>query len=562
VKSVTASLEVSFAAKMSVDGSGKSIQMAPPSPVNSLVCPLLTDMYQMTMTYAHWKNRHFDDHAVFDLFFRKSPFDGEYAIFAGSYEILSFVANFKITVDDVEYLKTIMKSCEPEFFDWLLSLDCSRIKIYAMKEGSVVFPREPLLRIEGPLAVGQLLETTLLNLVNFPSLVATNACRMRLAAGTGKSLMEFGLRRAQGPDGGLTASKYAYVGVFDGTSNVLAGKLFGIPVKGTHAHAYVQAYSGLSSLTSTKIASGIDGSEIEFVSLVMEKRKILKAENTNEGELAAFISYAQAFPNGVLALVDTYDILSSGVPNFLCVAWALYDIGYKPLGIRLDSGDLAYFSKAVRAAFRKMDATCGKELFGKLQIVASNDINEDVLLSLNREGHEIDTFGIGTHLVTCQKQPALGCVYKLVEINGNPRIKLSQDVEKLVIPCKKDAFRLFGADGHPIVDIMTMKSEKPPTVGDRIMCRHPFQPNKRCFVTPSIVEPLLQTIWDGQNGGIIQKKVVLTESRNHCITQVASMRNDHIRSLNATPYKISLSEELYEFMHALWMRESPVVELK
>lgn len=531
-------------------------------PKNNLVGPLLTDMYQMTMTYAHWKNRHFDGHSVFDLFFRKSPFGGEYVIFAGSDEILSFVDNFKIDAGDVEYLKSIMPSCESEFFDWLMSLDCSRVKIYAMREGSVVFPREPLLRIEGPLAICQLIETTLLNLVNFPSLVATNACRMRLAAGSNKTLMEFGLRRAQGPDGALTASKYAYVGGFDGTSNVLAGKLFGIPVKGTHAHAYVQAYSGLSSLTSTKIVSGIDGSEVDFVSLVLEKRKLLNGESTNEGELAAFISYAQAFPNGFLALVDTYDILSSGIPNFLCVAWALYDVGYKPLGIRLDSGDLAYFSKAARAMFRKVDMSCGDERFGKLQIVASNDINEDVILSLNREGHEIDTFGIGTHLVTCQKQPALGCVYKLVEINEVPRIKVSQEVEKLVIPCKKNVYRLYGADGHPIADIMTMKNEDPPKVGERIMCRHAFQANKRCFVTPSIVEPLLQAIWDGENGGIVQSKSTLSDSREFCMKQIASMRHDHIRSMNATPYKISLSDELHTFMHGLWMKECPVVELK
>jgi nicotinate phosphoribosyltransferase len=245
-----------------------------------------------------------------------------------------------------------------------------------------------------------LLETTLLNLVNYPSLVATNAARMRLAAGPNKSLLEFGLRRAQGPDGALSASKYAYIGGFDGTSNVLAGKLFGIEVKGTHAHAYVMSYTNISQLRKTTIPSKTDPNiEIEFVSLVLKYRVDLNFElTTNEGELAAFASYAQAFPDGFLALVDTYDTIKSGVPNFICVALALRQLGYQAKGVRLDSGDLAYLSRQTRQKFRDVDALLGLNFLTLMNIVASNDINEGVLLSLNREGHEIDTFGIGTHL--------------------------------------------------------------------------------------------------------------------------------------------------------------------
>lgn len=266
-----------------------------------------------------------------------------------------------------------------------------------------------MLSVEGPLAVVQLLETVLLNLINFPSLVATNAARMRLAAGADKTLLEFGLRRAQGPDGGLSASKYAILGGFNGTSNVLAGKLFDINVKGTHAHAFVMSYYSLDELCSTRISTP-SGDEVEFLSLVLNKREQLSYTRSNAGELAAFIAYAQSFPHGFLALVDTYDTLHSGIQNFLCVAWALHDIGYKPIGVRIDSGDLAYLSRCIRQVFKDFDDQYfdGQELFSKLNIVASNDINEDVLLSLNREGHEIDTFGIGTHLATCQKQPALG----------------------------------------------------------------------------------------------------------------------------------------------------------
>jgi len=315
---------------------------------------------------------------------------------------------------------------------------------------------------------------------------------MRLAAGPDKMLLEFGLRRAQGPDGGLSASKYAYVGGFDGTSHVLAGKLFGISVKGTHAHSFVMSYTGLKDLKSTKIASSSDKLvQVEFLDLVLKKRSLLGYTNTNDSELAAFIAYAQSFPNGLVALVDTYDTISSGVPNFLCVGWALLDLGYQPRGIRLDSGDLAYLSKEVRLMFKEVDEKFLKvvflqlttntvimtifthfrllfpiqeEYFTKCTITASNDINEDVLLSLNRQGHEIDIFGIGTHLVTCQRQPALGCVFKLVEINGTPRIKLSQEAEKLVIPAKKNIFRLFGKDGHCLVDLMQLADEPKPKV--------------------------------------------------------------------------------------------------
>lgn len=234
---------------------------------------------------------------------------------------------------------------------------------FTLKKSKVCFPKEPLIRVEGPLAIAQLLETTLLNLVNFPSLITTNASRMRLAAGSDKMLLEFGLRRAQGPDGGISASKYAYVGGFDGTSHVLAGKLFGISVKGTHAHSFVMSYTGLKDLKSTKIASSTDSLvEVEFLELVLSKRSLLGFTSTNESELAAFVAYAQSFPNGLVALVDTYDTLTSGVPNFLCVGWALYELGYHPRGIRLDSGDLAYLSKEVRNMFRETDSNILKVL--------------------------------------------------------------------------------------------------------------------------------------------------------------------------------------------------------
>ena len=223
---------------------------APTAPTNTLVRPLLTDMYQLTMCYAYWKSGRHNLPSHFELFFRKAPFDGEITIVAGIDQALSFVQTFKFEEEDLSYIKTLMPQAEPTFFEYLSDLDCSSVTISAVPQGSLVFPRVPLVTVTGPLGVCQLLETTLLTLVNYPSLVTTNAVRFKIAAGPGKVLLEFGLRRAQGPDGGFSASKYCVVGGFDGTSNVIAGMILGedVPVKGTHAHAFVQAFGSMDEL--------------------------------------------------------------------------------------------------------------------------------------------------------------------------------------------------------------------------------------------------------------------------------------------------------------------------
>lgn len=329
------------------------------------------------------------------------------------------------------------------------------------------------------MGVCQLLETTLLTLVNYASLVATNAARHCLAAGKDKVVLEFGLRRAQGPDGGVSASRYSYLGGVHGTSNVLAGRLFGIPIKGTHAHSFVTSFASPDDLTEeTKKLTDAKGEKTyDFWELVKAARADLGFYNTNESELVAFTAYARTFPKGFLALVDTYDTLNSGVPNFLVVALALHRLGYKSLGIRLDSGDLAYLSTQTRKLFvdtakrikdisekKNKDKIENVDYFEKFSIVASNDLNEDTINSLNRQGHSIDVFAVGTNLVTCQAQPALGCVYKLVEINGTARIKLSQEANKVTLPGKKAAFRLYGSAGHALVDILVpYKQETPKT---------------------------------------------------------------------------------------------------
>lgn len=540
--------------KRAAVGQGEEEKM---EPTNKLVNPLLTDFYQITMAYAYWKAGVHEEEAVFELFFRKNPFRGEFAIYAGLEEKLRLFENFRFEKEHIAYLREQMPQCEPGFFEWLRSVDCSRMKIYAFKEGTLCFPREPLMRVEGPIAIGQLLETSVLTLTNYPSLMTTNAAKYRLIAGFDKGLVEFGLRRAQGPDGGVSASRYSYMGGFDATSNVLAGYLFGIPIRGTHAHSYVQSFTGLDDLRDRRLV-GADGEEHDFVSLVLEIREQLGFSHTNEGELAAFVAYAQAFPKTFLALVDTYDTLKSGVPNFICVALALLKLGHRPIGVRLDSGDLSYLSRATRKMFNDIAAKTDPEL-SKSLIFASNEINRDVLISLKQQGHEINTFGIGTHLVTCDDQPAMGCVYKLVEVKGIPRIKLSQELNKMTIPGRKQVYRLYGEDGYSLLDVMVRAEDPPPAPGKRLLCHHPFDPIKRVYVTPSKVVSLLHCVWDGKR---LYPVVGLQESREYVLAQLRSTREDHLRDINPTPYKVSVSEELYNYVYHLWSEESPVTELR
>lgn len=526
------------------------------APLNSLVSALLTDMYQLTMSYAYWRAGRHEEHAVFDLFFRKCPFKGQFTVFAGLSEVVALMNSFSFSPADISYLRTILPDCEEGFFTWLGGLDCRDVRVYALAEGTLCFPRVPLIRVEGPLAVAQLLETPLLNLINYPSLIATNAARLRLAAGPDKDMLEFGLRRAQGPDGALSASRYSYIGGFNGTSNVLAGKLIGIAVRGTHAHSFVQSYTSFDQIKDPTL----DGTN--FIEAVKSYRDRLGSKATSsESELAAFTAYAQAFPNGFLALVDTYDTLQSGVPNFLCVALALDDLGHRAIGCRLDSGDLSYLSQEVRRMVTEASKTFNRPFLASTNIVASNDINEESLHSLADQGHSIDTFGIGTNLVTCQAQPALGCVYKLVSIEGKPRIKLSQTTSKITIPGRKWVYRLLSAEGVPILDIMLKDGETPPQPGVPVLARHPFVATKRARVTASQVLPLQKLVWDGKAGGIVFDMPTIDEVRAKVAKELAQIRPDTLQRLNPTPYKVSVSEGLHDFLHALWEMEAPIREL-
>jgi len=240
------------------------------------------------------------------------------------------------------------------------------------------------------------------------------------------------------------------------------------------------------------------------------------------------------------------------------VALGLFKMGYRPIGIRLDSGDLSYLSKATRKALNEIGARTDPDLL-KCVILASNEINRSVLKSLREQGHEIDLFGIGTHLVTCDDQPAMGCVYKLVEAKGVPRIKLSQELSKMTIPGKKEAYRLFSEDGYGLLDLMIRVGDKPPEPSKRVLCHHPFDHIKRVYVTPSKVIPLHRCVWDGKR---VYPEASLIESRDYVLNQLRSTREDHLRDINPTPYKVSVSEELYNYVYHLWTEESPVTELK
>jgi len=516
---------------------------------NGFVTPLLTDLYELTMVYSYFMWDKHKENAVFDLFFRKCPFKGEYAVFCGLEDCLRFLNSFRFTDDDLSYLGKSFPNWNAAFFDYLKNLDCSEVQLYAHQEGSVCNPRVPMIRIEGPLGVCQLLETTLLNLVNFSSLVATNAARHRQAVGPNVVLLEFGLRRAQGPDGGMSASRFSYIGGYNGSSNVAAGKMFNIPVKGTHAHSYVSSFKSFEELHRSEIPFAEDQKQEKILDLrkhVLYWRKELNAQNTNEGELTAFTAYALDYPSGFIALIDTYSSLKSGMVNFVVVAMALIDAGYKPIGIRIDSGDIVKQSRAIRAYFTTIGKRYNRKGITEAAIIASDGITEDSLYDYNARG-QCTSYGVGTNLVTCKKQPALGGVYKLVELGGQPRIKLSEDPVKRTIPGKKNAFRVFDKDDKPICDVMAAEDEGELRYG--IGVKHTFRyfsglnDGKAEVVEVVKVRNLLTRCWS--NGTVQCPIPSIQDLRSFCMKCVNDLPKKHRRKNNPEPYSLFLTEKLY-----------------
>ncbi|XP_053322433.1 nicotinate phosphoribosyltransferase [Spea bombifrons] len=520
---------------------------------------LLTDLYQFTMAYGYWRSGRHRDTAQFELFFREAPFRGGFALFFGLEESVRFLREFKFSQDDITYLESVLPSTvEKGFLEYLQTVDASEVTVSSLPEGSVVFAREPLMKVRGPLLVVQLLETTLLCLVNYASLVGTNAARFRLAASPDKKLVEMGLRRAQGRDGGLSASKYSYMGGFDCTSNVLAGKLFGVPVAGSVAHSFVSSFSCTDDMKCRTLRpANKQEAEVDFLSLsrswlgkVCRTLKIPQ-EETNVGELSAFVSYAIAYPLNFLTVVDTYSVLMSGVPNFCAVALALHELGYHPIGVRLDSGDLASQSVKIRKIFQ----VCAKQFeipdFENLSIVVSNNISEESLKHLTQNTNEINMVGVGTHLVTCTLQPSLGCVYKLVQVNDTPCMKMSEDEDKMTIPGSKIVYRLYDGAGQPLLDLMALEDEPPPEAEKEVKVYRLGKNTETERVASARVERLHHLVFkNGQlpNG---QSLPSIHEIRSHAQRSLHALGQDHRKLENPKPYTVAMTEKLHCLLTSL-----------
>ncbi|MBC8152236.1 MAG: nicotinate phosphoribosyltransferase [Bacteroidetes bacterium] len=472
---------------------------------------LLTDFYQLTMAYGYWKSGRADQEAVFNLYFRKHPFQGGFTVACGLADAVDYLRAFRFSETDLSYLRTMTGNDEKPLFDdefltYLRELTFTA-DIDAIPEGTVVFPNEPLLRIRGPILQCQLLETPLLNLINFQSLIATKAARLRLAAGT-DTLLEFGLRRAQGPDGGVTASRAAYIGGCDATSNVLAGKLFGIPVRGTHAHSWVMSFAD---------------------------------------EQTAFDTYADMLPNNVTLLVDTYDSLQ-GVRRAIETGKKLNARGHKLAGIRLDSGDLAYLSITAR---QLLDAAG----FTDTAIVASNDLDENIITSLKQQGAKVDTWGVGTKLVTAYDQPALGGVYKLAAIRNPERdrwdytLKLSEQAVKTSTPGIQQV-RRFTDDRGFVADMIFDEEMNAADRTARATLVDPLDfTRRRTFGPDHPHEDLLVPVF--RAGQLVYQNPDIRAVRARVQTQLASLHPGIKRFTNPHSYPVGLERGLYDLKTAL-----------
>ncbi|MRX73563.1 nicotinate phosphoribosyltransferase [Bacillus lacus] len=459
---------------------------------------LHTDLYQINMVETYWRDGIHNRKAVFELFFRSMPFDNGYAIFAGLEKAVQYLQEFRFSKSDLEYLKEEAGYSE-DFLDYLAALQFTGT-LKSMREGEVVFNNEPLMRVEASLAEAQLIETALLNIINYQTLIATKAARIRHAAGDGV-LLEFGTRRAQEFDAAIWGTRAAYIGGFQSTSNVRAGKLFGIPVAGTHAHAMVQAY---------------------------------------RDEYTAFKKYAETHRDCVF-LVDTYDTLRSGVPNAIKVAKEFGDkINFK--AIRLDSGDLAYLSKSARDMLDEAG-------FTETKIVASSDLDEYTIINLKSQGARIDTWGVGTKLITAYDQPALGAVYKIVAIedeNGEmaDTIKISANPAKMTTPGLKRVYRIINkSNQHSEGDYIALEHEQP-NEAERIKMFHPIHTYISKFVTNfEAVELQVEII---KEGNLVYQLPEIGEIQQLAKDNLELLWDEYKRSLNPEEYPVDLSQECWD----------------
>ncbi len=448
-----------------------------------------TDEYELTMAQVYFLEGYGEERAIFDYFFRNLPFDGGYAVYAGLEDLLQILETLSFQDEDIEYLRE--EGYDAEFLSYLEGFRF-RGSVYSSLEGDVVFPTRPVLSVEAGLIEAQVIETLLLNILNFETLIATKASRMRLVAGDRK-LVDFGLRRAHGP-AGYYASRAAIVGGFDSTSNVRAGRDFGMPISGTMAHSFVQRY---------------------------------------DEELTAFRDFAESQPENCVLLVDTYDTLNRGLPNAIKVAKEMAERGQRLLGIRLDSGDLAYLAKQAR----KMLDEAGLDY---VKIAASNQLDEHVIESLVKQGAPIDLFGVGTRLVTGPPDAALDGVYKLAFANGRPRIKLSETTEKISLPHLKQVFRVLNDDGS----FFGADAVAPADETDVERMHHPSDPLKSLCIAEHQKEPLLHRVME--EGERTAEPRSVQEVADYSRERLALLPPEHKRFANPHLYKVGLSTQLKE----------------
>jgi len=461
---------------------------------------LFTDFYSLTMAQGFWK-KGMNNRAVFEMFYRNNPFNGGFSVFAGLGTLLEKLRALVFTRDDIYYLKDL-GVFDNAFLEYLKNFRFSG-SLKAMEEGSVVFPSEPLIRVEGSLIECQIIEGMLLNTVNFQSLIATKTSRVWLASGKG-SIMEFGLRRAQGPDGAMSASRAAYIGGAEGTSNVLAGKQFGIPVMGTMAHSWIMAWP-------------------------------------NEEE--AFRNYAELYPDRTIFLIDTYDTLKSGIVNAIKAGKTLADRG-KNFGVRLDSGDVHYLSVEVR---KRLDAAG----FPDATISISNDLDEYIIKTLTDAGAPVDIWGVGTKMVTGGTEAAFPGVYKLAALENREgvftaRIKFSDNPEKTTNPGIKQVWRITDAGGMFVADVLALEDPANPDrieKGKTYSFWHPMADYRHFIHTlEGNAEPVLTE--QLRNGELVKPAPSLKEIRERVRSQLDSLDPSYKRILNPHIYKVSVTERL------------------
>lgn len=465
---------------------------------------LLTDLYELTMMQGYFRNKDQNETVIFDAFFRNNPMGSGYSISAGLAQVIDLVKNLHFSEEDIAYLASL-NLFDKEFLDYLKDFKFTG-DIYAIPEGSIMFPREPMVKVIAPIMQAQLIETAILNIVNHQSLIATKASRVCFAA-RGDGIMEFGLRRAQGPDAGIYGARAAVIGGCIGTSNVLAGQLFDIPVKGTHAHSWIMSFPD---------------------------------------EYTAFKAYSEIYPNACLLLVDTYDTLKSGIPNAIRVFTEMRDAGIelKNYGIRLDSGDLAYLSKKAR----KMLDAAG---FPDAIISASNDLDEYLIDSLKVQGSTITSWGVGTHLITAKDCPSFGGVYKLAAVKGPdgqfiPKIKLSENSEKVTNPGNKTIYRIYEKDSGKVkADLICLVDEKFDE-DENLSLFDPLEPWKKTKLKGGTYTMREMMVPVFINGECVYESPKVMDIREYCKQELETLWPETRRLVNPHKVYVDLSKKLYD----------------